>query len=60
MTPKSKRGVVKRYNAIIRQCYRDGRGGLAYGLDMPTIHATWPDRHAEIKALIDLYPKLPS
>jgi hypothetical protein len=47
-TIRSKRGAIRRYNAIIKQCYKDAKGGLAYGLDWPTLYATWPDRAKEI------------
>jgi hypothetical protein len=35
VTVKSKRGAIKRRDAIIRQCYRDAEGGTQYGIDMP-------------------------
>ena len=56
---KSKRGAWKRRDAIIRQCYRDLAGGTQYGIDMPTLRATFPDRYAELKELQAIYPALP-
>lgn len=56
---RTKRGARRRYNAIIRQCFRDGQGGLLFGMDWPTLRMTWPDRYAEIQALRALYPSLP-
>jgi hypothetical protein len=59
MTIRTKRGARRRYNAIVNACYRDARGGTQYGIDWPTLYATWPDRAAEIKALKAAYPNLP-
>jgi hypothetical protein len=56
---KSKRGAWKRRDAIIRQCYRDAAGGTQYGIDMPTLRVTWPDRYAELKALQAAFESLP-
>lgn len=56
---KSKRGAVKRRDQIVRQCYRDMAGGTQYGIDMPTIRATWPERFEELQALQTLFPTLP-
>lgn len=57
---KSKRGAVRRYDAIIRQCYRDLVGGTQYGIDWPTLRITFPDRYAEIQALRAAFPSLPA
>lgn len=57
--PASKRGAERRYNAIIRQCYRDAKGGTEYGIDWPTLRVTWPDRYTELKHLRTIYPYLP-
>lgn len=56
---KSKRGAFRRYNAIIRQCYRDLAGGTQYGIDMPTLRVTFPERYAEIVALRAVFSSLP-
>lgn len=59
MTIKSKRGALKRYWAIIRQCRRDLAGGLSFGLDWPTLRTVFPDRYAEIQELRAAWPTLP-
>jgi hypothetical protein len=59
MAIKSKRGAMRRRDAIIRQCYRDAAGGTQYGIDMPTLRVTWPDRYAELMELKKIYPGLP-
>lgn len=57
--PKSKRGALKRYHAIMRQCRRDLAGGLQFGMDWPTLRATFPERYAEIDRLRRLFKSLP-
>ena len=59
MAIKSKRGAVKRYWAIIRQCRHDLAGGLQYGMDWATLRLTFPDRYAEIQALRAMFHNLP-
>jgi len=59
MAIKSKRGALKRYDAIIRQCYRDMAGGLQFGMDWATLRITYPDRYAEIQALRAMFHNLP-
>ena len=59
MSVKSKRGALRRYNAILRQCFADMRGGLQYGLDWPTLRITFPERYAEIQALRAAFKTLP-
>ena len=56
---KSKRGALKRYNAILRQCRRDLAGGLQWGMDWVTLRITFPDRYAEIQALCAMWRSLP-
>jgi hypothetical protein len=46
--------LERRFNAIIRQCRRDLRGGLQYGMDYPTIAALWPERYAELKQISNI------
>lgn len=58
-TIRTKRGAYRRYNAIIRACYRDNAGGNQYGIDWPTLRVTWPDRAAEITAIRAMLPNLP-
>ncbi len=60
MAVKSKRGALRRRDAIIRQCYRDMVGGTQYGIDMPTLRVTWPDRYAELMALKAVFESLPA
>lgn len=56
---KTKRGAIRRYNAIIRKCYADMRGGTQYGVDWPTLAVTWPDRAAEILTIKAMFKNLP-
>lgn len=58
-TIRTKRGAIRRYDAIIRQCYRDLAGGTQFGIDMPTLRITFPDRYAEIQALRAMFASLP-
>lgn len=56
----SKRGAVRRYNAIVAQCRRDLAGGLSFGMDWPTVRATFPERYAEIESLRSNFRSLPA
>ena len=47
----TKAQAARRWDRIIKQCYRDMAGGTQYGIDMPTLRATWPDRFAELVKL---------
>jgi hypothetical protein len=58
--PKSKRGAVRQYDAIMRACRRDLAGGLSFGMDWPTLRATFPERYARIQELRAAYAGLPS
>jgi hypothetical protein len=58
--PKSKRGALRQYNALINACQRDFAGGLVYGMDWPTIRNTFPERYARIQELKAMYEGLPS
>lgn len=58
--PKSKRGAARQYNAIIAACRRDLSGGLQFGMDWPTMRATFPERYAHIQAIRAIYKGLPS
>lgn len=60
MIIRTKRDALRRYNTIIRQCYRDLKGGLEYGLDWPTLRITFPERYAEIQSLKAMFKGLPS
>ena len=57
--PKSKRGAERQYFTIIRQCYRDMGGGLSFGLDWPTLRATFRERYARIQDLRAMLKTLP-
>ncbi len=57
--PKSKRGVRRQSDAIIRACYRDLDGGTSYGIDWPTLRSTFPDRFIQLQRLREAYPSLP-
>ena len=56
MTIRTKRGAIRRYNAIYNELRRGG-GGL-FGFDMPTIAITRPDLHTEIKHLQAIFNDL--
>jgi hypothetical protein len=58
--PKTKRGAVRQYETIMRACRRDLAGGLAFGMDWPTIRVTFPERYARIQHLKAIYKDLPS
>jgi hypothetical protein len=51
----TRKQITKRYDQIIRQCFRDMKGGLEYGMDWPTLRITFPERYAEIKALREAF-----
>jgi hypothetical protein len=57
---RTKRGAIRRYDAIIRQCYRDLRGGTQYGIDMPTLRVVFPERAAEIASIKAMFASLPN
>ncbi len=54
----TRKQVQKRYDQIIRQCFKDMAGGLEYGMDWPTLRVTFPERYAEIKQLRELFHTL--
>jgi hypothetical protein len=56
---KSKRGALKRRDAIVRELYRRFEGGTAYGIDMPTIRVCFPELHGELMDLARMLPTLP-
>jgi len=59
MNVRTKRGAIRRANAILAQCRRDMRGGLSFGMDWPTLGATYPERYNELMRLKAIFPKLP-
>ena len=58
--PKSKRGAARQYDAILAACRRDMSGGLSFGMDWPTLRATFPERYAHIQTLKSIYKELPA
>lgn len=58
--PKTKRGAVRQYNAIIAACRRDLAGGLSFGMDWPTLRVSFPERYARIQYLKSIYKDLPA
>lgn len=59
MNIRTKRGAMRRYNAILNSCFRDMAGGLQFGMDWVTLKITFPDRYAEIQALRAMFHNLP-
>lgn len=57
--PKSQRGAYRQYRAIINACRRDMDGGGPFGMDWPTLRATFPERYARLKELENMYKDLP-
>ena len=55
---KSKRGALKRRDAIVREMYRRCEGGTTYGLDMPTIRVCFPELYGELMDLARALPTL--
>ena len=51
----TRKQILRRYDRLIRDCFRDMAGGLSYGMDWPTLRAVFPDRYAEIVELRKLY-----
>lgn len=51
----TKKQIAKRYDQIIRQCFKDMEGGLQYGMDWPTLRAVYPERYEEIVKLRQLW-----
>jgi hypothetical protein len=56
---RTKRGVTKTYNAIVRKLYKDN-GYVAYGWDMPTLSIVFPFIYRKIIILKRLYKMLPA
>lgn len=57
--PKSQRGCMRQYRMILNACRRDMAGGLTFGMDWPTLRATFPERYARLKELENMYKDLP-
>lgn len=56
---RTKRGVIRRYNAIVRQLYRDFAGGTTFGIDTPTLQILRPQTALKLRILSRLYRMLP-
>ncbi|MDB4261360.1 hypothetical protein N9878_00695, partial [bacterium] len=59
MNIKSRRGAVKRYNALVNKAYRELSGGTQYGIDMPTLAIVLPEIHSELKHIKSIWAGLP-
>jgi hypothetical protein len=57
--PKSKRGAVRQYNALINKFYREMEGGGTFGIDWPTARIFFPQECAHIDAMRSAYRALP-
>lgn len=57
--PKSKRGALRQYDAILRGYRRTYAGGGMFGFDWPTLRINAPEAYARILVLREVYPKLP-
>jgi hypothetical protein len=44
----TRKQAVRQYDRIIRQCFRDMEGGLAFGMDWQTLRTTFPDRYIDL------------
>ena len=56
---RSKRGAVRRYNAIIAKYRRDFAGGGMFGFDYPTMRSNAPEAYQALAELKALFPYLP-
>lgn len=56
---RTKRGAIRRRDAIIRRIYHKLRGGTQYGVDIPTIRMCCPEEYAELQALSAAFKQLP-
>lgn len=59
MHPKSKRGAVRQYDAIMRRVRRSLAGGLQFGLDWPTFRLTFPEDYKRICRIREIFSNLP-
>ena len=51
----TRKQILRRYDQLIRQCFKDMEGGLSYGMDWATLRVTFPDRYEEIVRLRKMY-----
>lgn len=50
----TRKQAMKQYDRIIRQCFRDMQGGLAFGMDWQTLRVTYPDRYSALIRLREI------
>lgn len=58
-TIRTQRGAIRRANALLRRCRRSLRGGLQFGMDWPTLRASFPEVYAELMDLNARFAQLP-
>lgn len=56
---RTKRGALRRYNAILRSYLRDFADGGMFGFDWPTLRLNSPERYAQLVHLKTIYRSLP-
>ena len=52
---KTKSGIIRSYNATINEARKRLRGGLQFGIDIPTLSICCPDLYQDIKYLKGVY-----
>lgn len=57
---RTKRGALRRFNALLRACRKDSSGGLMFGMDYPTIAAVFPERYQEMLHIRSIFRDLPA
>lgn len=58
MTIRTKRGAIRRYNALLRKCWKQFSGD-PFGIDWVTLKIIAPEMHKELDDLKRLYQTLP-
>lgn len=57
---RTRRGVIRRYNAVIRAYKRRNASGGRWGFDWPTMAVTEPETYKTLKGLAALFKTLPA
>lgn len=57
--PRTKRGAVRQYDAIMRAARNGMAGGLTFGMDWRTFKITFPKAAAHVAAMRAAFPTLP-
>lgn len=57
--PRSRRGVIRQYNATLRAYRRAFNGGALFGFDWPTFAMNDPAAYAHVRVLKSLFLELP-